>query len=188
MRRTRLAVLLPVLTTLAVATSAGAAEAQTFNCFPGTPQQFTVLEKQLVNREKTVQLADGSPIPGGFVAQSSNLGPPFVPNRTTGSFVVSYTNQSTNKVIVANISGPTWVTFDPTPTVPGALATGTEVATGNNGNSFASLSLANVGGSALKLTSGLIIIHFEVLPDGTFVATSFSTRGRQVDGCALLAG
>ena len=187
MRRTRLAVLLPVLTILAGASSAGAAEAQPFTCFPGTSNAFNVVGNVLVNNETTVTLADGSSIPAGFVAQSS-INPPIHPSRTTGAFVESFTNQTTGKTIVRNISGPVWFTFDPTPTVPGATVTGTEVAGGNNGNLFGALSQPNINQPALTFTSGQLIIGFEVLPDGTFVATSFSNKGSLVDGCALLAG
>jgi hypothetical protein len=187
MRRLTFAVLLSAMTILIGATSASAAGADP-TCYAGTSNAFNFGASALVNNEKTVQLADGAPIPGGFVAQSSDLGAPFVPTRTTGSLVASYTNLTTTKTITKNISGPTWLTFDPTPTVAGALATGTEVATGNNGNIFGPLSQANIHEPTLTFTSGLLILHFEVLPDGTFVVTSFSLKGNLVDGCALLAG
>ena len=185
MRRVGLAVLVPVLTILAGATSARAAGLDP-TCYAGTSKAFDFSVTNLVNKETTVNLADGSPIPGGLVAQSS-INPPIPASRTTGSFVNRYTNLMTGKTITRNISGPTWVTFDPTPTVTGAIATGTEVATGNNGNVFGPLSQANIHEPALTFTSGMLILHFEVLPGGTFVATSFSLNGTQKDGCALLA-
>lgn len=184
MRRARLVVLVPVLTILAGATSARAAGPDP-TCYAGTSKAFNFSVNNLVNNETTVNLADGTPIPGGLVAQSS-INPPIPASRTTGSFVNSYTNETTGKTITRNISGPTWVTWDPTPTVTGAIATGTEVATGNNGNVFGPLSQANIDEPALTFTSGLLIIHFAVIPP--MVATSFSINGTQEDGCALLAG
>ena len=189
MRRARLAVLVPVLTILAGATSARAAGPDP-TCYAGTNRAFDFSVNNVVNKETTVNLGDGTPIPGGLVAQSS-INPPIPASRTTGSFVNRYTaetGKTQGKTITRNISGPTWFTFDPTPTVTGAIATGTEVATGNNGNVFGPLSQANIHEPALTFTSGLLILHFEVLPGGTFVATSFSLNGRQEDGCALLAG
>jgi hypothetical protein len=184
MRRAKLPLLLTVLTILLSGTSAKAAGVDP-TCYAGTSKAFNFTVTNVVNNETTVNLADGTPIPGGLVAQSS-INPPIPASRTTGSFVNSYTNEATGKTITRNISGPTWVTFDPTPTVPGALATGTEVATGNNGNVFGPLSQANIHEPALTFTSGTLIIHFVVIPP--MVATSFSLNGTQEDGCALLAG
>ncbi|MGN6167355.1 MAG: hypothetical protein ACTHQQ_04175 [Solirubrobacteraceae bacterium] len=184
MRRARLAALMAVLTVLAGATSARAAGPDP-TCYAGTSKAFNISVSNLVNNETTVNLTDGTPIPGGLVAQSS-LNPQIPASRTTGSFVNSYTNETTGKTITRNISGPTWVTWDPTPTVTGAIATGTEVATGNNGNVFGPLSQANLNLPALTFTSGLLIIHFVVMPP--MVATSFLLNGTQEDGCALLTG
>ena len=186
MRRVRLAVLLVVLTILGGATSARAAGVDP-TCYAGTSNAFDFNATNLVNNEMTVNLADGTRIPGGLVAHSS-INPPIPASRTTGSFVNSYTNETTGKTITRNISGPTWLTFDPTPTVPGAIATGTEVATGNNGNIFGPLSQANIRQPALTFTSGILIIGFAVIPGHGFVATSFSLKGTEEDGCALLAG
>jgi hypothetical protein len=172
--------LLTILAGAAPATAAGSDP----TCYAGTSKAFNFSVNNLVNKENTVSLANGTPIPGGLVAQSS-LNPPFPASRTTGSFVNSYTNETTGKTITRNISGPTWVTWDPTPTVNGAIATGTEVATGNNGNVFGPLSQANIDEPSLTFTSGLLIIHFVVMPP--MVATSFSLNGTQQDGCALLA-
>jgi hypothetical protein len=186
MGRVRLAPLLVVLTILAGATSARAAGADP-TCYAGTSNAFDFTVTNLVNNEKTVNLADGTPIPGGLVAHSS-INPPIPASRTTGSFVNRYTNETTGTAITRNISGPTWFTFDPTPTVPGAIATGTEVATGNNGNVFGPLSQANIHEPALTFTSGMLIIGFAVIPGHGFVATSLSLNGTEEDGCALLAG
>jgi hypothetical protein len=186
MGRLRLAVPLVVLTILAGATSARAAGADP-TCYAGTSNAFDVSATNVVNNEITVNLADGTRIPGGLVAHSS-INPLIPPSRTTGSFINSYTNETTGKTITRNISGPTWFTFDPIPTVPGAIATGTEVATGNNGNLFGPLSQANIHEPALTFTSGMLIIGFAVIPGHGFVATSFSLNGKAEDGCALLAG
>jgi hypothetical protein len=40
----------------------------------------------------------------------------------------------------------------------------------------------------LTFTSGTLIIGFAVIPGHGFVATSFSLKGTEEDGCALLKG
>jgi hypothetical protein len=214
MRRATLAVLLPTLlptlTLLAVLTPAAATQAKTaatqaktaatqaktaaaqdttYTCYPNTPFSFNVASSDVVNKQVTTTLADGTPIPGGFVAQSD---PPSYPNVTSGPLVESFTNETTQKTIVRNVSGPNWFTYDPTPKVPGALATGTYVATGNTYQLFgplseAALKAAGIHEPTLVFTSGLLVMRFVVTQEGAYV-TSFSLKGTQQDGCALLSG
>jgi hypothetical protein len=183
------AVLLPAITTLAVLVPAGAAQALTYSC-PGPSGPFVILRHVLVNTETTVTIADGTVLPSGILANSSG---PFVANLTTGRFVESFTNEVTGKTIAPAENGPTWITFDPTPTVPGALATGTVIGTGEQVNLFgpvseAALQAAGTPEPVLTFTSGLLIMRLVVPAVGIPYVTSFSLSGSQVDGCALLAG
>lgn len=199
MRHAGLAVLLPVAGLIAVAapaTPAAAAQATTASaqavtqaCYPGTPFSFNVTFSTLVNTQVTTTLADGTPIPGGFRAHSD---PPFFPNVTTGLLVQSFTNETTGKTIVRNVSGPNWFTYDPAPVVAGALATGTFIATGTTGQLFgpmsqAALEAAGIHEPTLAFPTGLLVMRFVITQTGAYV-TSFSLKGRQQDGCALLAG
>jgi hypothetical protein len=196
MRRAKLAVLLPILALLAIAAPTAtaqatttAAQAVTYTCYPNTPFAFSITNSDVVNKEVTTTLADGTPIPGGFTAQSD---PPYYPNMTKGPLVESFTNNTTGKTIVRNVSGPNWFTYDPTPKIPGALATGTYVATGVTYQLFgpmseAALKAAGTPEPTLVFTSGLLVMHFAVDQSGPYV-TSFSLHGTQQDGCALLAG
>ncbi len=191
-----LTVLLPIATVLAVVTPATAAQASTaadqtvtYTCYPGTSSAFNVSFSNVADTQVTTTLADGTPIPGGFVAQSD---PPYYPNVTTGLLVQSFTNETTGKTIVRNVSGPGWFTYDPTPTVPGALATGTYVATGTTAQLFgpmseAALEAAGIPEPTLVFTTGLLVMRFAVDQSGAYV-TSFSLKGTQQNGCALLAG
>ena len=209
MKRSKLAVLLPVLTLLpaltllALAAPAAAAQAKTaaahvktaaapdttYTCYPNTPFAFNVANSDVVNKQVTTTLADGTPIPGGYVAQSD---PPFYPTMTAGPLVESFTNATTQKTIVRNVSGPNWFTYDPTPKVPGALATGTYVTTGVTYQLFgpmseAALNAAGIHEPTLVFTSGLLVMRFVVTQTGAYV-TSFSLKGTQQNGCALLSG
>jgi hypothetical protein len=199
MRRVKFMMLLPIVTLLALVTPVAAAHATTgtaaaaqpaaFTCYPNTPSAFTVSNSTLVNNQTTTTIADGTPIPGGFVAQSD---PPNFPSKTTGSDVASLTNESTGHTIINNEGGTSWFTFDPAPTLPGALATGTFVSTGSTSELFgpkslAALEAAGIHEPAVVLVNGLLVMHFAVDQDGPFV-TSFSLNGTQQDGCALLAG
>jgi hypothetical protein len=198
MRRAKLAVLLPVVALVAIAVpattaqaSTGAADQQTltYTCYPGTSSAFNVSFPDVVNKQVTTTLADGTPIPGGFVAQSD---PPYYPNVTSGLLIQNFVNDTTGKTITRNVSGPSYFTYDPTPTVPGALATGTFVSTGPTAQLFgpmsqAALSAAGTPEPTLVFETGLLVMHFVVDQSGAYV-TSFSLRGTQQNGCALLAG
>ena len=88
MRRAKLAVLLSAVTLVALSAPVTAAEATTgadqavtYTCYPNTSFAFTVTVGTVVNDQVTTTLADGTPIPGGFMAQSD---PPFYPNVTSG--------------------------------------------------------------------------------------------------------
>jgi hypothetical protein len=202
MRRARLAVLLPVAvllpiaTLLAVVTPAAAAQATTaadqtvtYTCYPGTSAAFNVSFSSVVDDQTTTTLADGTPIPGGYVAQSD---PPYYPNVTSGLLVQTFTNDTTGKSIVRDVSGPSWFTYDPSPTLPGALATGTYVATGTTAQLFgpmseAALDALGIHEPTLVFATGLLVMRFAVDQSGAYV-TSFSLKGTQQNGCALLAG
>jgi hypothetical protein len=196
MRRAKLALLLPIVTLLAVVAPAAAAQAKTppaqavtYTCYPNTPHSFNVAFSNVADKQVTTALKDGTPIPGGFVARSD---PPHYPNVTSGLLVQSFTNATTGKAVVRNVSGPSWFTYDPAPTVPGALATGTYVATRTTAQLFgpmseAALEAAGIHEPALVFASGLLVMRFVIAQTGSYV-TSFSLNGRQQDGCALLSG
>jgi hypothetical protein len=203
MRSAKLAVPLSVLALLAVLAPAGAAQAKTaatqartaaaqdttYTCYPNTPSAFNVVNSDVVNKQTTTTIADGTPIPGGFTAQSD---PPYYPNMTSGLLVESFTNETTQKTIVRNVSGPNWFTYDPTPKVPGALATGTYVTTGTSYQLFgpmseAALHAAGINEPTLIFATGLLVMRFVVTQTGAYV-TSFSLKGTQQNGCALLSG
>ena len=118
--------------------------------------------------------------------------PPNYPNVTSGQLVQTFTNEKTGKSVTRNVSAPSWFTYDPTPTVPGALATGTYVTTGNNAQLFgpmseAALQAAGIHEPTLVFESGLLVMRFVVVATGPYVS-SFSLHGKQQNGCALLAG
>jgi hypothetical protein len=142
------------------------------------------------SNQVTTTIPDGTPIPGGFVAQSDP--PNYFPSKTTGSDVASFTNNTTQKTILHHEGGTLWFTYDPTPQIPGALATGTFVATGTTSELFgpkseAALQAAGTPEPAVVFVSGLLVMRFAVDQSGPYV-TSFSLRGTQRNGCALLAG
>ncbi len=198
MRYTKLAVLVPIFALFAAVVPGTAAQAKTtataqatttYTCNPNTPAAFNIANSDVVNKQVTTTLADGTPIPGGFVAQSD---PPYYPTKTSGLLVQSFTNETTQKTIVRNVSGPNWFTYDPTPKVPGALATGTYVTTGPNAQLFgprseAALQAAGTPEPTLVFTSGLLVLRFVIDSAGAYV-TSFSLHGTQQNGCALLSG
>jgi hypothetical protein len=195
MRRVKFMMLLPIVTLVALVTPVAAAQATTdaaapaFTCYANTPAAFAVSNSTLVSHQVTTTIPDGTPIPGGFVAQSD---PPNFPSMTTGSDVASITNETTGHTITRYEGGTTWFTYDPTPQVPGALATGTFVSTGISSELFgpkseAALEAAGIHEPAVVLVDGLLVMRFAVDQSGPYV-TSFSLTGTQQDGCALLAG
>src|SRR6202035_4005950 len=104
----------------------------------------------------------------------------------------TFTNETTGKSVTRNVSAPSWFTYDPAPTVPGALATGTYVTTGSNAQLFgpmseAALQAAGLHEPALVYERALLVIRSVVVSPGRYV-TSFSLHGKQQTGCALLAG
>jgi hypothetical protein len=171
------------------ATTSDQAADTTFTCYPNTPAAFNIAVSNVVDKQTTTTLKNGTPIPGGFVAQSD---PPNYPNVTAGQLVQTFTNETTGKSVTRNVSAPSWFTYDPAPTVPGALATGTYVTTGSNAQLFgpmseAALQAAGVHEPTLVFESGLLVMRFVVVSTGPYV-TSFSLHGKQQNGCALLAG
>lgn len=197
MRHAKLAVLISIFSLFAVAAPATAAQAKTaatqdttYTCNPNTPAAFNISTSNLVDKQVTTTLADGTPIPGGFTAQSDP--PNYYPTKTSGLLLESFTNETTQKTIVRNVSGPYWFTYDPAPAVPGALATGTYVTTGTNAQLFgprseAALQAAGTPEPTLVFTTGLLVMRFAIDSSGAYV-TSFSLHGTQQNGCALLSG
>lgn len=198
MRYAKLAVLVPIFALLATIVPATAAQAKTsataqaattYTCYPNKPGAFNIANSDVVNKQVTTTLADGTAIPGGFVAQSD---PPYYPTMTSGPLVESFTNETTQQTIVRNVSGPNWFTYDPTPKVAGALATGTYVTTGTTYQLFgprseAAFQAAGIHEPTLIFTSGLLVMRFVIDQTGAYV-TSFSLHGTQQDGCAVLSG
>jgi hypothetical protein len=197
MRRVKIAILLPIAALIAMVAPAASAHAattaqsdSTYTCYPGTPQAFDVGVTTVVNDQTTTTLADGTPIPGGLVAESD---PPYYPDVTSGLLVQTFVNETTGKSITRNVSGTNWFTYDPTPKVPGDLATGTYVTVGPNAQLFgplseAALSAAGTPEPTLVFTTGLLVMHFVIPSSGLPNVTSFSLRGTQQNGCALLSG
>jgi len=113
-RRAKLALLVPIVPLLALAAPAAAAQAAssgsqaattsdqaadtTFTCYPNTPAAFNVAVSNVVDKQTTTTLNDGTPIPGGFVAQSD---PPNYPNVTSGQLVQTFTNETTGSPLPA---------------------------------------------------------------------------------------
>jgi hypothetical protein len=203
MKRGKLALLLPIAPLFALVFPAAAAQAApadnhaatvsdqattTYTCYPNTPKAFDVTLGTVVNKQTTTTLADGTPIPGGLVAQSD---PPNYPNVSKGLLIQTFTNAKTGRTITRNVSGPSYFTYDPTPIVPGALATGTFVSTGPTAQLFgpmseAAFAAAGIHEPTLVFESGLLVMHFVVAPSGPYV-TTFSLKGTQQNGCALLS-
>lgn len=93
----------------------------------------------------------------------------------TGWLVLSFTNTSTSKTIVENVSGPQTSISAPD-------GSGSFEGLGTNWLAFGPRGQANTGEPGLVFTSGHVVVTF----DGP-VATSFSLDGTQVSGCALLS-
>lgn len=96
--------------------------------------------------------------------------------RITGRLVLSFTNTNTGFTITRQLSGPTTDTVHPD---------GNQlfVGEGENWFGFGPLGQANTGEPGLVFTQGLV-----VLEAFKHVATSFSVKGTQINGCELLAG
>ena len=95
-----------------------------------------------------------------------------------GPYVLRFTNHTTRRSIVRDVSGSTATTVYPS-------GLGTETGTGNNVWGFGPQSKINTGEPGLVFTSGPVAINFN-LNLSPPQATSFSLRGTQVNGCALL--
>lgn len=126
-------------------------------CFPNTPSSFTVAVFPVANNEKVTTSAGGDVV------------------STTGKLVLSFTNETTQKTIVKNVSGPTTMTTNPD-------GSGTFQGRGNNWLGFGPHGQANTGEPGLVFTSGLVTVTFA---GGT--AQTFSLNGHQENGCALLS-
>jgi hypothetical protein len=197
MRRVKIVILLPIAALIAMVAPAASAHAATtaqsdttYTCYLGTPRAFNVEVTTVVNDQTTTTLANGTPIPGGLVAQSD---PPYYPNVTSGLLVQTFVNETTGKSITRNVSGTNWFTYDQTPKVPGDLATGTYVTVGPNAQLFgplsqAALSAAGTPEPMLVFTNGLLVMHFVIPSTGLPNVTSFALKGTQQNGCALLSG
>ena len=96
--------------------------------------------------------------------------------RIRGRLVVSFTSTATGITIIRNVSGPTT-------TIARRDGTGTVVGEGDNWFIFGPLSQANIQQPGLVFTSGLVVLQFV----GN-VITSFSLKGKLINGCDLLAG
>ena len=129
-------------------------------CFPNTPSSFNVAVNTVTNNEKstTTTLADGTTVV-----------------TTTGKLVLSFTNETTGKTIVKNVSGPTTMTTHPD-------GSGVFQGTGNNWLGFGPNGQKNTGEPGLVFTSGQVTVTFA---SGT--AQTFSLNGHQDNGCALLS-
>lgn len=196
MRRTHRAALLSVAALAAAvlpATAAhadpGTAQATAFTCYPGTAKAFDYTSTAVVDEQATTTLPDGTRLPAGYVAQSD---PPYHPTKTSGRLVDAFTNLSTQRVIRRNDSATSWFTYDPAPTVPGALATGTYISAGSNAESFGPKSLAALKAAGtpeptLVFVRGLLVMRFVIDAEGPYV-TSFALKGTEQNGCALLSG
>jgi hypothetical protein len=166
MRRALFAGILPAVTALAALAPAAPALARepvkiTPFTLPANRCGFPVRVGVISNHEyqEVTTLADGTTV-----------------TRITGELVVSFTNDFTRKTIVRDVSGPTTTTVHPD-------GTGMEVGTGNSWWGFGPISQGNTGEPGLVFTDGRVVINFA----GGF-ATGFALSGKQVNGCALLAG
>lgn len=99
--------------------------------------------------------------------------------RVKGALVLSFTNHTTGKTIVRNLSGPT-TTIAHTDT--NGVVTGVETGTGNSWWGFGPSSKANTHEPGLVFTTGLVVLDFT----GNIV-NRFSLVGHQINGCDLLA-
>jgi hypothetical protein len=150
----------------------------------GGPVVCAVERDVIFDGTTTVDLADGTALPGGFVANNAT--------QTTGRSLQKFTDPSTGFSFTRNENGPNWFTFDQT-TTPGFKASGTSIGTGQNANIFgpksqAALAKKGIDVPTLTFTSGLLILHVVFPLDGsTPFVDDLSLRGNLVDGCALLA-
>lgn len=196
MRHLKIATLLSASALAAAVALPGAAHAATprpqatttHTCYPNTSRAYDYTSYAIVDKQRTTTLADGTKLPAGYVAQSD---PPYYPTKTSGYLLDGFTNQTTQKTIKRVDDATGWFTYDPAPTVPGALATGTYISTGANAESFgpksqAAFEAAGVHEPTLVFVRGLLVMHFVVDADGSYV-TTFSLDGSQQNGCALLA-
>jgi hypothetical protein len=133
------------------------AEIPCFPNFPDTSTFFKVDVNPVANKEKVTTTGGGDVV------------------STTGKLVLSFTNETTQKTIVKNVSGPTTVTTNPD-------GSGTFQGTGINWLGFGPHGQANTGEPGLVFTSGLVTVTFA---GGT--AQTFSLNGHQENGCALLS-
>lgn len=193
MRHVELATLLSASALAAALVVPGAAHAATprattHTCYPGTSRAFDYTSSAVVDKQVTTTLADGTPLPAGYVAQSD---PPYYPTKTSGYLLDAFTNNTTRRTIRRVDSATGWFTYDKTPKVPGALATGTYISAGANAESFgpnsqAAFEAAGLHEPTLVFVRGLLVMHFVVDAAGPY-ATTFSLHGSQLNGCALLA-
>jgi hypothetical protein len=101
----------------------------------------------------------------------------------TGNLVLSFQNDFSKVTIVRNESGPNFISSDLSDT-----GTGTLVDVGNNALTFgprsqAALAAAGEPEPGVVFTSGRLVL---TVVNG--IASGFSLTGKQIDGCALLAG
>jgi hypothetical protein len=165
---------------------------QNYSCpIPGSTASLPVNYTELINTEKTVTVPDGTPLPGGFIAHSALVNGQVLPaTLTQWRYVTQVTNLNPpGNSITSAENGPNWVTYDQT-TTPGAVVSFTQIDTGNNVNRFgprsrAMLAAKGIRVPALAYTSGLLVLHAVVTPDGTLL-DNLTLNGRMVDGCALL--
>lgn len=92
-----------------------------------------------------------------------------------GNLVLSFKNDATGKAIVENVSGPTTETDSPD-------GSGTFQGEGPNWLGFGPHGRAKTGEPGLVFTSGQVTVTFA---NGT--AQTFSLKGTQENGCALLS-
>ena len=121
------------------------------------------------------------PIHVGVVANDEFQDVTTLPDDTTviqirGRLVLSFTNSDTGLSIVRNVSGPTT-------TIVQSDGSGTFLGEGNNWFGFGPRSQGNILQPGLVFTSGQVVLQFA---DGA--VTSYSLKGKQVNGCELLAG
>jgi hypothetical protein len=176
MRQGAALVLITALTVLAPAAVAAA------DTVPVDNQPFTLPQETIAPSGKVTGFCPGFTVDVGVVkdtelATTTTTPPPdkTVVTSVTGTLIESYTNATTHKRIVRNVSGDTVTTVSPN-------GTGTFVATGTNRLIFGPKGRANTGEPALVVTTGLVTVTF----NGN-VATSFSLTGSQENICATLA-
>jgi hypothetical protein len=175
--RTRAALL--ITTAMAVLATTAVAAADTA---PVNNQPFTLPQETIAPNGKVAGFCPGFAVDVGVVKDTevatttTNPAPDkTVVTTVTGTLIESYTNATTHKRIVRNVSGDTVTTVSPN-------GTGAFVGTGTNRLIFGPNGRANTGEPALVVTTGLVTVTFK----GN-VATSFSLTGSQENICATLA-